>query len=136
MYGAHMTQREDKNPLMQDLFRGLTCRCPKCGEGKMFGKFLKVNKVCAHCGEELDHHRADDFPAYLVVLILGHMMVPFALGIEEHFSPPYWVHMVSTIPLTLILAIALLQPVKGMIVAIQWRLHMHGFALSRDKASS
>ncbi len=126
---------EHNTPLMQDIGRGLRGRCPHCGEGKLFGKFLKVKDHCDVCGEEFHHHRADDFPAYIVVLLLGHIMVPFALEIEERFAPPFWIHMVVTIPLALLLALTLLQPVKGAIVALQWRNRMHGFALSRKKPS-
>lgn len=119
--------------LLQDLSRGITCHCPNCGEGKLFRKWLKVVDHCDKCGEEFHHHRADDFPAYIVVAILGHLMVGFALGLEESFSPPFWVHAVTTFPLTLILALVLLQPVKGAVVAIQWRMGMHGFRISKEK---
>ncbi len=121
----------EKNSLLQDLTRGLTCRCPQCGQGRMFHKWLKVADHCDVCGEEFHHHRADDFPAYLVIAIVGHIMVPFSLSLEKNFAPPYWVHLVTAIPLTLFLSVFLLQPVKGAVVAIQWRIGMHGFGTSR-----
>lgn len=123
----------EKTPLMQDLSRGLACKCIKCGEGKLFRKWLKVIDQCDVCGEEYHHHRADDFPAYIVILILGHVMVTVALMLEEFFAPPFWVHGVVTFPLTIILALAMLQPVKGAVVALQWRHGMHGFSKSRKK---
>lgn len=123
----------EHTPLLQDLSRGLTCHCPKCGEGKLFRKWLKVVDHCEKCGEEFHHHRADDFPAYIVVAILGHVMVGFALGLEESFAPPFWVHAITTFPFTLLLALVLLQPVKGAVVAIQWRIGMHGFKHSKLK---
>ena len=119
--------------LLQDLSCGLACKCPNCGEGRLFGKWLKVVDHCEKCGEEFHHHRADDFPAYVVILILGHVMVTYALWLEEVFAPPFWVHLATTVPLAFALAIWMLQPVKGAIVALQWRMHMHGFALSRKK---
>jgi len=122
-------------PLFHDLSLGFACKCPKCGEGKLFGKWLKVVDHCAVCGEEFHHHRADDFPAYVVILILGHVMVTYALWLEEVFAPPFWVHVATTIPLTLVLALVLLQPVKGAIVALQWRMGMHGFKISKEKRS-
>lgn len=132
-----MTNTHD-TPLMQDLSRGFGCKCPKCGEGKLFKSWLKVADQCPVCGEELHHHRADDFPAYVVIFIMGHIMVGFALELEGRFSPPFWWHTVSTIPLSIILSLALLQPVKGAIVALQWRIGMHGFkdskARSREQA--
>lgn len=126
---------EANTSLMQDLTRGLACKCPHCGEGKLFGKWLKVVDHCESCGEEFHHHRADDFPAYVVILILGHVMVTYALWLEEVFAPPFWVHVATTIPLTVVLALVLLQPVKGAIVALQWRIGMHGFRISKEKRS-
>lgn len=124
---------EQKNSLIQDLSRGLACKCPNCGQGKLFAKWLKVVDHCDACNEEFHHHRADDFPAYVVILLLGHIMVPFALTLEDLFAPPMWVHFATTIPLTVILCLVMLQPVKGAIVALQWRIGMHGFKLSKEK---
>jgi uncharacterized protein (DUF983 family) len=109
------------------LLRGLRGRCPNCGKGRLFRAFLKVVDRCAVCGEDFHHHRADDAPAYFVILIVGHVVVPLVLVVEEVFAPPYWVHALLWIPLILALALGLLQPVKGTIVAWQWANFMHGF---------
>ena len=66
----------------QALWRGFTMRCPSCGTGKLFGRFLKVVDHCPACGEEFSHQRADDFPAYIVIFVVGHTIVPAALAIE------------------------------------------------------
>jgi len=108
--------------------RGFKCRCPNCGKGRLFRKFLKVVDRCEVCGEDLSHHRADDAPAYFVMVIVGHTVVPLMLLVETEFAPPYWVHAALWIPLTLGLAIGLLQPVKGAIVGWQWAQRMHGFS--------
>ena len=131
----------DKLPrdVVQAMWRGFRGRCPACGEGRLFRSFLKVNESCAECGEELHHHRADDFPAYLVIVIVGHVVVPLVLAVETHFAPSYWIHLALWLPLTLGLSLALLQPVKGVVVAVQWFLGMHGFEpakLARIKASN
>jgi len=123
-------------PLVSDLARGFLGRCPACGKGRLFRAFLKVTDHCPACNEELHHHRADDFPAYLVIFIVGHVIVASALEVELHFSPPYWIHVALWAPLTVGLAIGLLQPVKGAIVALQWRLGMHGFAYARSIRNS
>jgi len=109
------------------LLRGFMGRCPNCGQGKLFRAYLKVVDRCAACGEDYSHHRADDAPAYFVILIVGHLVVPWVLVVEEVFAPPYWVHAMLWIPLILGLALGLLQPVKGTIVAWQWAHFMHGF---------
>ena len=106
---------------------GLSARCPRCGEGRMFRAFLKVADHCPACGEELHHHRADDFPAYVVIVIVGHIMVPLVLLVETNIAPPLWVGMMLWPASVMALALALLQPVKGAIIGLQWALGMHGF---------
>ena len=117
----------EKRSLGLAVKRGFLGRCPNCGEGKLFGKFLKVVDECAVCHEPFRHHRADDAPAYLVILIVGHIVVPSALWVEQLFHPPYWLAFSIWIPLTLILALGLLQPMKGVIVGWQWAQRMLGF---------
>lgn len=114
------------------LFNGMRARCPACGEGRLFGKFLKVADHCPACGEELHHHRADDMPAYIVISIVGHVVVPLAFAVETAFRPEYVVHLLLWIPLIIGLSLILLQPVKGAIVGLQWALRMHGFGGEPD----
>jgi uncharacterized protein (DUF983 family) len=109
------------------LLRGWRGRCPNCGEGRLFHTFLKVADECPACHQHLHHHRADDAPAYFVILIVGHLVVPLALAVETAYELPYWLHALLWVPLTLGLALALLQPIKGAIVALQWANRMHGF---------
>jgi uncharacterized protein (DUF983 family) len=118
------------------LLRGATCACPNCGEGRLFRKFLKVVDTCEACGEELHHHRADDMPAYIVMSIVGHIVVGLLMWAEFTYAPPVWVHWSLWLPLTVVLTLALLQPVKGFIVALQWKLRMHGFGTSRPARPS
>ena len=113
--------------LAQAMMRGLHCRCPNCGEGRLFRAYLKVVDRCAVCGTELFHQRADDAPPYFVILITGHIVVPAALLVETEFAPPLWLHALIWVPLTLALALGLLQPIKGAIVGWQWANYMHGF---------
>ena len=114
-------------PVLQAMKRGFFGRCPHCGEGRLFRAFLKVADHCPKCGEALHHHRADDFPAYVVIVIVGHIMVPLVLLTETHYAPPYWLSMALWPALTMVLGLALLQPVKGAIVGLQWAVGMHGF---------
>jgi len=113
--------------LEKPIVRGLLGRCPKCGEGRMFWAFLKVADTCPACGEELHHHRADDFPAYLVIVIVGHIVVAATLAVEAYFSWPLWLHALVWLPVTFGLALALIQPIKGAVVAWQWDGGMEGF---------
>src|SRR5262245_9279452 len=126
-----MTSNQEPVSFAQAVWRGFAMRCPSCGTGKLFGRFLKVVDCCSDCGEELHHHRADDFPAYVVIFALGHLIVPAALSVELHYAPPTWLHLLIWLPLTIVSALALLQPVKGAIVGWQWQAGMHGFAESK-----
>ncbi|CAN5674795.1 DUF983 domain-containing protein [soil metagenome] len=113
------------------LMRGLRGRCPACGEGHLFGAFLKVADHCETCGEPFRYHRADDFPAYLVIILVGHIVVPIAMWIEVAYSPAYWLQAAIGLPLIVGMAVGLLQPIKGAVVALQWHMGMHGFAESK-----
>jgi uncharacterized protein (DUF983 family) len=126
-----MSYPQSAQPPMSALVRGFLGRCPRCGKGRMFRAFLKVNDRCDVCREELFHHRADDFPAYVVIFIVGHLLVPAVLYVEIHFAPPYWMDVALWLPMTFILTIGLLQPTKGAIVALQWSMGMHGFERSK-----
>jgi uncharacterized protein (DUF983 family) len=117
----------DKRNVWTSLKRGLRGRCPRCGEGKLFRAFLKVDDHCSVCGLDFTPHRADDLPAYLVIVIVGHLVVPMILWIETDYAPAVWLQLSIYLPLTLILSLALLQPVKGAVVGVQWALRMHGF---------
>ncbi len=102
----------------------------------MFRAFLKVDAKCSACGEELHHHRADDLPAYLVVAIAGHILLSATLWVEVKYSPAYWVFAVIFLPLTLALIFGLIQPIKGLIVALQWHMGLDGFASARAQRRS
>jgi len=111
----------------QAVLRGARLRCPACGKGALFRRYLKVVDHCAACGEAMHHQRADDFPAYVVIVIVGHIVVSLVLLVEMTYRPPLWVHAMLWLPLTVALALLLLPPIKGALVGLQWALRMHGF---------
>ena len=117
----------EKRDVWTSIKRGFRGRCPRCGEGKLFRAFLKVDNNCSVCGLDFTPHRADDLPAYLVIVIVGHIVVPTALFIETDYSPPVPLQLAIYLPFTLVASLALLQPVKGAVVGMQWALRMHGF---------
>ncbi len=118
------TEKRDVWTAMKRGFRG---RCPRCGEGKLFRAFLKVDNNCSVCNLDFTPHRADDLPAYLVIVIVGHLLVPIILLVETDYSPPVWLQLSIYLPFTLVASLLLLQPVKGAVVGMQWALRMHGF---------
>ncbi|MGD9027934.1 MAG: DUF983 domain-containing protein [Methyloceanibacter sp.] len=123
----HAGRATGERPLQQSLLRGTMLKCPACGVGSLFTRYLKVSDHCSHCGEALHHHRADDAPAYFTIIIIGHVIVSLVLTVEVAFRPPLWLHAAVWLPLTIVLALAALAPIKGFLVSLQWALLMHGF---------
>ncbi len=109
------------------MLRGLRRKCPNCGEGMLFSGYLKVKDTCTVCGEELHHHRADDGPAYLTILIVAHVLGVLMHVAFVHLRPNPLVLAVSLTIVCVALSLYLLPRLKGMIVAIQWARRMHGF---------
>src|SRR5690242_21894479 len=103
----------EKRDVWAALKRGFRGRCPRCGEGKLFRAFLKVDNNCSVCGLDYTPHRADDLPAYLVIVIVGHIVVPVVLWVETNYAPAIWLQMAIYLPFTFISSLLLLQPVKG-----------------------
>jgi uncharacterized protein (DUF983 family) len=112
--------------------RGLAGRCPHCGEGRLFSGFLRTVDKCESCGEDMHHHRADDLPPYLTIIIVGHLIVPIVLLVEQNYHPAVWLQLSVWLPLTLVMTLALLRPLKGAVVGMQWANRMHGFGDHRD----
>lgn len=113
--------------------RGFLGRCPACGSGRLFGRFLKVVDHCPECNEDYTHQRVDDLPAYLVVLVVGHIVVGGFMMTDLVWIVPGWLHLAIWVPITLLLSLALLQPTKGAIVGLQWAARMHGFGGDHPK---
>ncbi len=119
---------EKGRPVWRAVRRGMLCRCPRCGKGKIFCSYLKVRDHCPVCKEELFHHRADDMPTYIALVIVGHVILALVLVQQEWFPDiSEWLQMVAWPLLAAALCLGLLQPVKGAIIGVQWALRMHGF---------
>jgi uncharacterized protein (DUF983 family) len=108
-------------PPVSPLVAALFCRCPRCGEGKLYEGVLTVAASCTRCGLDLRAQDAGDGPAVFVVLILGALTVGLAIIVEILFSPPLWVHAVLWTPLVIGGAILLLRPLKAGLIALQYR---------------
>ena len=99
----------------------LGCRCPRCGEGRLFSGLLDVRQACEACGLDLSAQDAGDGPAVFAILFLGMLVVGLAALVEIKFSPPIWVHLLLWAPLILIGAIVMLRPLKAGLIALQYR---------------
>ncbi len=109
------------NTLSGTIYAGLCCRCPRCGNGKLFTGFLTLRPYCEVCG--LDYSSADsgDGPAVFIMFLAGAIVVGAALVTEILFRPPYWVHAALWLPLILIVTLGPLRPMKGLMIALQHR---------------
>lgn len=132
MTEIYTNTRRAERSVGQAMWRGLLGKCPHCGEGKLFRAYLKPVDRCEHCGEEMHHHRADDLPAYLVVVVVGHIVVAGFMGTETMFPLSTWQHLAIWVPITLAMTLGMLQPVKGAVVGLQWANYMHGFGGEPD----
>lgn len=109
------------------VLRGWRRRCPNCGAGPMMQNYLEVRDTCPVCQEDLHHHKADDGPAYLTILIVGHVMAPVLLWYFTAFRPePLQIVAVFSVG-TVALSLWLLPRLKGAIVAYQWAKRLYGF---------
>jgi uncharacterized protein (DUF983 family) len=116
-----------ERPLMPALVKGLQCKCPNCGEGRILEGYLKVADACSECGEDFTPQRADDGPAYLTILVVGKVVI-FVLSLMwEYMRPSPVMLAVSMCALATVVALLVLPRFKGMIVAWQWAKRMHGF---------
>ena len=100
---------------------GMRGRCPRCGEGRLFKGFLGIAERCQACGLDFDFADAGDGPAVFVIMIVGFIVVGLALFVEFTIAPPYWVHVLLWVPLIFILSIGLLRPLKGFLIAQQYK---------------
>lgn len=104
--------------------RGLMGHCPACGNSHLFNGYLRVVKECSACVAPLGEARADDLPPYLTILVVGHIVVPLMLWFERANSPPLWLMSAIFLPLTLVLSLGLLRPIKGGTVGLMMKLGM------------
>ena len=111
-------------PAVSALTAALTCRCPRCGKGKVLRGLLTVAPRCAECG--LDFHAEDvgDGPAAFVILILGALIVFAAAMVEVKAAPPFWVHLLLWPPVALVGTIVLQRSLKAWLIAMQYRHHL------------
>jgi uncharacterized protein (DUF983 family) len=109
------------HPQRTALLTGFLGLCPRCGRGKLFKGFLALAPRCGNCGLDFDFADAGDGPAVFVCLFAGFIVVGAALWTELTFEPPFWVHLVIFLPMTLAVCLGLLRPLKGLLIVLQYR---------------
>lgn len=109
------------------MVRGFCGRCPSCDQSRLFPKFLKPMDQCPVCEQDWTPQQADDFPAYLSIIVTGHIMAPIIIALITYSNLPIWGDMAIILPMAIMLMISLLQPAKGAVIALQWCMGIHGF---------
>lgn len=101
----------------------LSCKCPRCGEGALYppGFNLTLKQSCDRCGLALADNDSADGPAVFLIFLLGFLLVPLALAVEEVFAPPLWFHAVFWGAISIILTLGMLRPLKAYVIALQYR---------------
>ncbi|MDB5460508.1 MAG: zinc-finger protein [Caulobacteraceae bacterium] len=110
-----------KRSMALGMKRGMKMRCPNCGEGKLYRKYLKVQD-CPVCGNENSLYPADDAPPYFTILIVGHLVVAPLLFFPFIWRSPTWLVLGTTLPALLALTMLFLPVVKGAVVGAHWAL--------------
>ena len=108
-------------PPLSALKTGLSCRCPRCGQGRLYAGYLKVVERCSVCGLDLRAHDAGDGPAVFVIFAAGIIVMVLALSVDAVFHPSALIHLALWIPTVIAISLALLRPFKATMVALQYR---------------
>jgi len=114
---------------------GIACRCPNCGKGKLYRAYLKLSDTCPNCGEKLSSARADDFPPYIAIFIVGHVLVGWMLHAEMSGPVDPMMYVWTMIPAAVLLPLIMLPSIKGAVVGLQWANFMYGFDPNRRDTS-
>ena len=107
-------------PLSQSILRGLACRCPRCGHGKLFAGFIDLRPSCESCGLDYAFIDVGDGASVFLIMIAGAIVVGCALVVEIKYQPPFWLHAALWLPLILLTTIAPLRPMKSLLTALQF----------------
>lgn len=112
---------------VQAALRGIRNHCPRCDRKPLFARYLKPVGRCGGCGQDWTLHQADDFPAYISIFVSGHLLAPVLIAAGSRELLPMGALALVAIIGALLLTIALLQPAKGAVIALQYHWQMHGF---------
>src|ERR1700674_621359 len=104
----------------ESALRGLACRCPRCGRGKLYAGFLNLRPRCEACGLDYTFIDTGDGPAIFIIMIAGTIVVGCALIVEVKYQPPYWLHALLWLPLILATTLLPLRAMKSLLIALQF----------------
>jgi uncharacterized protein (DUF983 family) len=110
------------HPLVPSVFRGLKGRCPACGEGQLFWRYLKVSGNCPKCGHDLARYPADDGPAYLTILLVGHLIIAPLLIFPIVWKAPAYYSLPIILSTLAIVTLVALSRIKGGWIGLMYAL--------------
>jgi uncharacterized protein (DUF983 family) len=110
-----------KRSILLGMKRGAALRCPNCGRGRLFRKYLKV-QACEDCGHDNARYPADDAPPYFTILLVGHLVVAPLLFFPWIWKADIWLVLGTVMPALLILTLLFLPIVKGAVVGVHWAI--------------
>jgi uncharacterized protein (DUF983 family) len=114
------TSAAEHSTVLQSALRGIACKCPRCGGGKLYAGFLTLAAKCESCGLDYSFIDSGDGPAVFVIMIAGAIVVASALIVEVKYQPPFWVHAALWLPLTLAVTLWPLRAIKSLLIALQF----------------
>ena len=106
--------------ITQTVLRGLACKCPRCGKGKLYAGFLDLRAKCESCGLDFSFIDTGDGPAIFIIMLAGAIVVGCALIVEAKYQPPFWLHAVLWLPLILATTLLPLRAMKSLLIALQF----------------
>ena len=106
--------------VLQSAMRGLACKCPRCGRGKLYAGFLTLAPSCEICGLDYAFIDAGDGPAIFIIMLAGAIVVACALIVEVKYQPPFWLHAALWLPLILVTTLLPLRSMKSLLIALQF----------------
>ena len=119
LFGKSMP--DEKLPtLIESAMRGIACKCPRCGRGKLYAGFLDLRPNCEACGLDYAFIDSGDGPAVFIIMIAGAIVIAAALIVEVKYQPPFWLHAALWGPLILIVTLAPLRMIKGLLISLQY----------------
>jgi uncharacterized protein (DUF983 family) len=115
---------------LEALVRGARGGCPRCNAARLFRAWLKPVDTCPHCRQDWSVQQADDFPAYIGIFVVGHLLAPVVIAMIGTFGMSAWLTLAIILPVAVAMLLAMLQPTKGAVIAFLW---WHGIGAFRQE---
>ena len=96
-------------------------RCPRCRARTLFAGVISFAPQCRSCGLDVSGFNVGDGPAAFLTLIIGAPVSALAIWLQLAAEPPFWVHVVLWLPLTIFAVLAGLRYGKAKLLTAEYR---------------